>query len=67
MSRTLEIPDGIYDALERAAGAGGTTPVEWIEARLAEARAIAVDSPDPKPGETLADLFAGRIGLIQAG
>ncbi len=67
MSRTIEIPDGIYNALERAAQAGGTTPIGWIEARLAEVSPIADDAPDPKPGRTLADLFAGRIGRIRSG
>jgi hypothetical protein len=34
MSRTLELPDPVYDALVEAARASGETPVGWIAARL---------------------------------
>jgi uncharacterized protein (DUF433 family) len=34
MSRTLELPDATYAALERAAQASGTTPAGWIAAHL---------------------------------
>jgi hypothetical protein len=64
MSQTLEIPDSTYDTLKRVAEAGGTTPLGWIEARLAETRPV-IDRPEPKPGRTLADRFAGRVGLIR--
>ena len=37
MSRTLELPDPVYDALVRAAKASGETPVDWIAARLPRA------------------------------
>jgi hypothetical protein len=63
MSQTLEIPDGIFDALKKAAEAGGTTPVEWIAARLAEVPAPS--STESKPRGTLADWFAGKVGLIR--
>lgn len=67
MSRTIEIPDGIYNALERAARAGGTTPVGWIEARLAEGQVEAPEPPSPRPTRTLADRFAGRFGFVDSG
>jgi hypothetical protein len=37
MSRTLELPDPVYDALVEAAKASGETPVGWIAARLPRA------------------------------
>ena len=37
MSRTLELPDPVYDALVEAAKATGETPVGWITARLPRA------------------------------
>jgi hypothetical protein len=61
MAKTLELPDPIYDALQEAANAGGTTPVGWIAAHL----------PSKGPSEagdakSLADLFRGRIGRIKS-
>jgi hypothetical protein len=67
MSQILEIPDGVYDALKRAAEAGGTTPVQWIEARLAEKDVQVAEPPTDGPARTLADRFAGRIGRIRSG
>jgi hypothetical protein len=67
MSRTLEIPESTFDTLKKVAEAGGTTPLGWIEARLAEARPVAVDLPESESEGTLADLFAGRIGRIRSG
>lgn len=34
MSRTLEIPDDVYDALTEAARAQGLSPVEWLTSKL---------------------------------
>ena len=34
MSRSLELPDSIYEGLLEAAGASGVTPVDWIAERL---------------------------------
>jgi hypothetical protein len=34
MSRTIEVPDAVYAALEEAARANGTTAADWIAARL---------------------------------
>lgn len=34
MSRTVELPDDVYQRLEEEASAAGTTPAEWIAARL---------------------------------
>jgi hypothetical protein len=34
MSRTIELPDAVYAALEKAAQADGTTPADWIAAQI---------------------------------
>ena len=34
MSRTIELPDAVYVALDEAARASGKTPADWIAAHL---------------------------------
>jgi hypothetical protein len=68
MSHLLEIPDDLYIALQAAAEARGTTPLGWIAAHLppvAETTGTH-DAPAGTP-QTLAELFAGRVGRIQSG
>jgi DNA-binding GntR family transcriptional regulator len=36
MSRTVELPDAVYAALEEAARASGATAADWIAAHLLE-------------------------------
>jgi len=36
MSRTVELPDAVYAALEEAARASGATAADWIAAHLPE-------------------------------
>jgi hypothetical protein len=60
MSRSLEFPDPIYDALEQAAAASGTTPLGWIAAHLPPTPGIS----DPNGAQSLSDLFKGRTGRI---
>lgn len=119
MSRSIEVPDDVYTSLEAAAAAAGTTPVGWLQAKLAggrnleiaanvpprdaclslttvelpaevyrqlEEEALAFDTtpaewiasqlPRSFPatsrhparrGRTLADEFAGRVGLVASG
>jgi hypothetical protein len=68
MSRMLELPDPIYDALQRAALEAGMTPEAWIAAHLPEpATSDNGDEADPDSEKTLADLFAGRVGRISSG
>jgi hypothetical protein len=62
MSKTLELPDPIYDALQEAAIAGGTTPEGWIAAHLPASR-VPSQTGDAK---SLADLFRGKIGRIKS-
>ncbi|MFO0849394.1 MAG: hypothetical protein U0871_12690 [Gemmataceae bacterium] len=59
MSRTLELPDALYAALERAAADRGLDPVGWLAAALPPA------APDQE--KTLAERFAGRTGRITSG
>jgi len=63
MPQNLEIPDPIFDALQQAASASGTTPVGWIAAHLPNQ----VDSKSVEAAKTLADLFAGHIGGFKSG
>jgi hypothetical protein len=65
MSYLLEIPDDLYAALQAAAEACGTTPLGWIAAHLPST----TETPEEPAGapQTLADLFAGRVGHIQSG
>jgi hypothetical protein len=60
MSRNLELPDPIYDALEQAAAASGTTPLAWIAAHLPHATDVSASNG----AKSLADLFAGRTGRV---
>lgn len=45
MGRTIELPDAVYAALEKAAQANGTTAADWIAAQ--------VSAMTPANGETL--------------
>jgi hypothetical protein len=64
MSRIVELPDPIFDALEQAASASGTTPAGWIAAHLP----IQNDPANSTNGaKSLADLFAGHIGGFSSG
>jgi hypothetical protein len=63
MSQSLELPDPIFDALQDAANASGTTPVGWIAAQLPKSE----QSTDGNGAKSLADLFAGHIGGISSG
>jgi hypothetical protein len=62
MSQSLDLPDPVYDALQQAASASGTTPVGWIVAHLTESR-----SEPKREAKTLADLFEGHIGGVASG
>jgi hypothetical protein len=62
MSQNLELPDPIFDALQQAAAASGTTPAGWIAAHLP-----APAKPAPKNAKSLADLMVGHIGTIHSG
>lgn len=63
MSQSLELPDPIFDALQHAAAASGTTPVGWIAAHLPSG----TPALDRKNAKSLADLFEGRVGRFNSG
>jgi hypothetical protein len=63
MSQFLELPDPVFDALQQAAGASGTTPVGWISAHLPDQ----TETEAKDEAKSLADLLAGRIGLVRSG
>ena len=66
MSRMLELSDCVYAKLERAATAAGLTPADWVDANVPEDPAPeSKDADAPKP--TLAERFAGRVGVIDTG
>lgn len=63
MSHSLDLPDPVYDALQQAASASGTTPVGWIAAHLPPSA-----PPTAANGaKTLADLLSGYIGQFHSG
>jgi hypothetical protein len=64
MSHNLELPDPVFDALQQAAAASGTTPVGWIAAQLPTSQPADADST-PR-SKTLADLFVGHLGGISS-
>lgn len=66
MSKSLELPDPVYDALEQAANACGTTPVGWIAAHLlpAEPPQLSENGTGPK---SLAEAMAKHIGTVHSG
>ncbi|HET7462606.1 MAG TPA: hypothetical protein VFJ82_15235 [Longimicrobium sp.] len=79
MSRTIELPDDVYARVEEAASASGNSVAEVIATRFP---ALGIDpcsngSTDegknscangaPHPPRTLADEFAGRVGLVSSG
>jgi hypothetical protein len=45
MSRTIELPDAVYAAIEKAAQANGTTAADWIAAHI--------PATTPANGETI--------------
>jgi hypothetical protein len=59
MSRFIELPNAVYEALRQAAQQDGSTPVGWINARLPEPLIIEEQRP-----QTMAELFATRLGRI---
>jgi hypothetical protein len=61
MSRSLELPDSIYQALLDAAEASGVTPVDWIAQRLPRVNGSASSETERKAG--LARLLQHTVSL----
>lgn len=66
MSRSVELSNEDYERLEQAAAAEGMTPAEWIEWRLSP-RSRIISNANGKSDKSLAERFAGRIGVINSG
>jgi hypothetical protein len=62
MSQSLEIPDPIFDALQQAATASGTTPVGWIAAHLPATK----PELDTQGAKSLYDLLKDHIGKFRS-
>lgn len=67
MSRSVDLPDSVYTALEEAAATCGTTPAEWIAAQLPQPAPAIEPECDGQPPRTLAERLKGRVGLICSG
>ncbi|MBM3265137.1 MAG: hypothetical protein FJY97_17195 [candidate division Zixibacteria bacterium] len=68
MSRTLELPDALYELLKQAAEAEGTTPEDWLKTHLCvDADVGKKPVKTRKKPQTLADLFSGRVGIVRSG
>lgn len=69
---TIEFSEQDFAAIERAAAAEGIPVDEWVVANLplngsrAESHAYS-PSTAAKPGRTMADRFAGRLGVVASG
>jgi hypothetical protein len=59
MSRTLELPDDVYSALERAALEEGLSPGEWVAAQLPGRQASA-------DGRSLSEILQDVVGAIDS-
>jgi hypothetical protein len=66
MSKQLELPDGVYDALVDVAEASGTTPAEWIARRVESAESIRSGNGSGRP-LTLGELLKCKIGVFRSG
>jgi hypothetical protein len=67
MNRSIDLPEDVFAALEEAATASGTTPVEWIAARLPQSAPAVEPECEGQSPRTLADELAGRVGLLASG
>lgn len=67
MSHMLEIPDTLYTALKEAADESGLTPLDWIATHFGQSQETKQESSEQEGSpQTLADLFAGRVGRIRS-
>ncbi len=65
MSKSIELSDEVYARIEAEASAAGITPAEWIAAQLSmPATEQAAPSASESTARTMADLFAGRVGVV---
>ncbi len=65
-TQTLELPTELYEALVRAAQDNGTTPTEWIAARLPHAANGKPETSEDTLAEANARLFSFS-GIAKSG
>jgi len=63
MSRTLELPDELYERLEKAAAEDGKSPQEWLAMHLPSLD----DLTPPSPAGTLYEKIKDLIGTFDSG
>jgi hypothetical protein len=59
----IDLPDELHARLLKAGSDTGLTPVEWIARRLPRP----FKPPENSDGRTMAERFAGRVGLVGSG
>jgi hypothetical protein len=71
MSKTIEVSDQDYARIQDAAAADGIPLDAWVVANLPlngrGSLPTAPASTNDKPARTMADVLAGRVGLIDSG
>lgn len=67
MSRSIELSDEDYARLEQAAEMERITPAEWIARRIPNWPDGPRLGANGEPAKTMADLFAGRVGVVASG
>ena len=63
MTRTLELPEAVYDALVEAARSRGVAPSEWIASRLPRPARPPVSEVDREAAVARLLRFAGTVSL----
>jgi hypothetical protein len=63
MSRTLEVPDELYERLERQAAIFGKTPLEWLDMHLPSLEYL----NRVMDGRPLIEKLEGLIGNVASG
>lgn len=61
MNRSIELPESICAAIERAAAVEGTTPVEWLVANVPSPRSGVCAQGDELAPEILAERFRALV------
>jgi hypothetical protein len=64
---TLELPETVYEALVRAARESGSTPAEWVAARLPPNGASGDGKPEPTEDEIRAANARLRATIVSYG
>ena len=64
MSRTLELPDELYERLAKAAAEGQTTPVNWLDQHVPKPKG---QTTPPSAKKSLRERLDGLIGNFSSG